>query len=146
MLAVTPLLDRLADKFEIDGATGCWLWTAYIGSRGYGTIWNPGGSAIAHRAMYEEVVEPIAKGLVIDHLCRTHRCVNPDHLEVVTPRENIIRGDGPAVFAAGAARWNAWKTHCINGHPFDEANTYYRPTGGRSCKECGLIRHGRGTL
>ena len=61
-------------------------------------------------------------------------CVHPDHLEPVTNRENILRGK------AVSAR-NARKTHCIHGHPFDEANTYIYPNGHRRCRRCDAQQH-----
>jgi hypothetical protein len=79
------------------------------------------------------MVEPVPKGLTIDHLCRNRACVNPAHMEVVTNRVNIMRGDTPA------AR-NAARTHCAHGHPFDESNTYHRAgkkgQAGRDCRAC----------
>lgn len=118
---------RLIDKRE----DGCWIW---LGSRekfGYGKIKRGGRSIMAHRYVYELMVEPVPDGMVIDHRCRQPSCVNPQHLEPVTQRENLLRGD---TFQAR----NAAKTECIHGHPFDEANTY-RPPGRpdhRFCREC----------
>ena len=108
----------------------CWRWIG--GSRtkgGYVRITAGGRGVMAHRWAFELLVGPIPEGLTIDHLCRVTDCVNPAHLEVVTQRTNIVRGDGPA------AR-NVVKTHCPQGHPYDETNTYRRPDGGRDCKLC----------
>lgn len=108
----------------------CWLWTAYKSNGGYGRIKISGRMVPAHRVAYELLVGPIPAGLEIDHLCRVRNCVNPDHLEPVTRAVNTLRGTSPSA-------QHAVKTHCDNGHPFDAANTYLRPTGGRACRACG---------
>lgn len=87
------------------------------------------GSKRAHRVSYETFVGPIPAGLTLDHLCRNTLCINPAHLEPVTIKENVLRGDGPT------AR-NARKTHCDRGHAFDETNTGPNANGGRSCRAC----------
>src|ERR1700723_1857889 len=88
----------------------CWEWLGSPGDSGYGHFWHEGKKRLAHRFSYELFVEAIPAGLVIDHLCRNHICVNPDHLEPVTDRVNILRGEGPA------AR-NVLATECHRGHP-----------------------------
>lgn len=121
--------------------SGCWIWLGHLQPNGYGTLkvgGRAGRSVYAHRVSYETHVGPIPPGLEIDHLCRVRNCVNPEHLEPVTRRVNVQRGIGPALLG----RLNANKTHCSNGHPFDAANTYLRPTGGRSCKACQRARAG----
>jgi hypothetical protein len=109
----------------IDGDE-CHLWTGQVDQKGY--AWY--GRLNLHRRAYEDANGPIPQGLVIDHLCRVRHCINPEHLEAVTQRENNLRGNSPAAI-------NARKTHCLRGHAFDEENTYVSPTkGGRSCREC----------
>ncbi len=119
---------RFLAKVDKGDGTGCWLWMGGQGTLGYGLFTLYHRNMPAHRWSYEHFVGPIPAGLVIDHLCRTHACVRPDHLEPVTTRENVLRGISPAARYARA-------THCIRGHPFDEANTH-RYKGGRICREC----------
>jgi hypothetical protein len=107
----------------------CWLWKGYRNEYGYGRFAFGNKTLYAHRFAYELLVAPIPEGLQIDHLCRVRHCVNPDHLEAVPQSVNILRGTGPA------AR-NHDATECTHGHPFDEDNTYIRPNGSRSCKQC----------
>lgn len=122
--------------YIVDEQTGCWVWQRAERGSGYGAKWHNGACGYAHRFFYERYVGPIPEGLHIDHLCRNRRCVNPDHLEAVTNRENILRGTG---FSAVNAR----KTHCVNGHPFDEENTYIRPDGDRDCRACKRVAHAK---
>lgn len=113
---------------KVDRTEGCWLWTAWKSYAGYGLFKLDGKQVKAHRFAYELLVGPIPDGLQLDHLCRIRNCVYPTHLEPVTCRENVLRGEG---IAASKSR----QTHCIHGHPFDEENTYQR-TGRRNCREC----------
>lgn len=110
---------------------GCWEWTGTVGLSGYARFQSrtTGGRRYAHRVAWEIVRGQIPEGLQIDHLCRNRRCVNPEHLEPVTQRTNVLRGVGPS---AKQAR----QTHCLKGHPFDEVNTYRDPRGRRKCRRC----------
>lgn len=107
----------------------CWMWNGSVESKGYGRLHFGGKALKAHRVAYELHRGRIPQGLTIDHLCRNRRCVNPWHLEVVTNRENVLRGEGITAQYARA-------THCVNGHPFDAENTYMRPEGHRECRAC----------
>ena len=107
---------------------GCWEWVGHRNNKGYG-VWGVFKHPyLAHRRMYERVRGTIPEGLQLDHLCRNKPCVNPDHLEAVTARENTLRGNSMA------ARW-ARRTHCERGHQFTPENVY-RNTGARKCKVC----------
>ena len=107
-----------------------WIWQGYVMPNGYPMF----GSVPAYRRAWEDLVGPIPYGFELDHLCKTPMCVNPNHLEPVTPRENKLRSDCPSAL-------NSRKTECDHGHAFDTANTYLRrnkKTGrlDRMCKTC----------
>jgi hypothetical protein len=115
---------------SVERTPGCWYWVGKIGQNGYGYLNEGHTRHLAHRWSYEHNVGPIPDGLSIDHLCRVTYCVNPEHLEPVTHRENVLRGIAPAAE-------HARKTHCPQGHPYDEANTWVSPrTGWRGCRAC----------
>ena len=114
--------------------TRCWEWTAKISKKtGYGiySIYEHPRRIyyLAHRFSYIFHKGIIQKGKVIDHLCKNRLCVNPNHLEAVSLRENILRGNG---FAAT----NHKKKHCLKGHEFTKQNTYITPDGRRQCRKC----------
>lgn len=131
--------DRFWSKVNKNGPLGCWLWTASLDNHGYGQFivmrGRRGYPRPAHRVAWELLRGEIPEGLVIDHLCRTHACVNPDHLEVVTHGVNVLRGIGPAAI-------NKRRTHCIRGHAFTPENTYRPPkrSNTRQCRKCMKIR------
>jgi len=119
-------LESFADKIK-QNDEGCWIWSGGT-SQGYGAF----RKTRAHRWAYENLTEspPIPDGWHLDHLCRVPLCCNPDHLEAVTPKANMLRGVGPTAI-------NASKTHCKRGHEFTPKNTYVRgDTGHRQCKQC----------
>lgn len=118
---------------KVDKSGECWLWTGYVDNTGYGRFGvSAGVIPTAHRWAWEQEHGPVPEGLQLDHLCRVRRCVRPSHLEPVTQRENLLRGEGPAAKAARA-------TECPHGHPYDEANTAYNNRGHRYCRECSRI-------
>lgn len=108
---------------------GCWIYTGALVGHGYGRLKQGRRTVLAHRMVYEAHVGPIPEGMELDHLCRRPACVNPAHLEPVSHAENVRRGE--------SGQYLAERDACSNGHPFTEANTYYRPDGGgRGCREC----------
>lgn len=114
-----------------DPETGCINFIGRTTGNGYGVLrarsGSTGTSVLAHRVAYEDAKGKIDDGMQIDHLCRNRRCVNPDHLESVTCRENLLRGNG----------WsgrNYRRTHCPKGHPLEG-----EPGSHRWCRECKRI-------
>jgi hypothetical protein len=116
---------RQPQRFDYQvNVQGCWIWQGYFDRNGYGRVPVARQPVWAHRFFYEHHVGPIPEGLHLDHLCRTPACVNPDHLEPVTPAENCRR--------AALAR-----VECANGHEWTPENTYCRPDDGtRQCRVC----------
>lgn len=130
------LPERFLSKVAMSPGGACWEWTAgtangygrfRVGSMKDGSRRNIG----AHVFSYMECVGPVPDGLELDHLCRNPRCVRPDHLEAVTHRENMLRGDTVGGRSARA-------THCPRGHEYDDTNTRRKPDGSRACRECSL--------
>jgi hypothetical protein len=119
---------RLMSKVTVVPETGCWVVDLWKGAR-YGRVVYKGRKWLAHRAFYDLLVGPIPEGLTLDHLCRNTPCVNPEHLEPVTQRENNLRADD------SPTTQNARKTHCKRGHEFTPENTTVC-NGSRYCRAC----------
>ena len=124
-------LDRFKSKFGSPNENGCMVWQGSVSDNGYGVFWLRRKSEGAHRISVMVSGRQIPAGMQVDHLCRKPKCVNPLHLEVVTPRENQRRGIG---FSAV----NAVKTQCPKGHPLEDGNldAYAMKKGRRACQEC----------
>lgn len=127
-------LQRFWDKVLF--TTDCWVWTSATNGKGYGKFWSDRKNVCAHRFTYELYKGKIPEGLHLDHLCRNPLCVNPEHLEAVTCRENTIRGISGII---NGLRQRS-KTHCKRGHEFNEINTYSRGDGRRHCRKCNAIK------
>ncbi len=129
-------LERFLAKVNKDGplfrGTHCWLWLGRRARDGYGQFgfYTKGLKLFsAHRYLYEALRGPIPVGLSADHLCRNTSCVNPDHIEIVDIRSNILRGTAPAAL-------NSRRATCSHGHPFDLFNTRFEKDGHRKCLAC----------
>lgn len=122
--------------------TDCILWPHRLNKQGYGMCsYNGKYGRLAHRVAWEKVNGPIPEGMEIDHLCHDfevcklgnecphRRCVNVEHMVLATHAENTERG--------GAGKHQAAKTHCPQGHPYEEtARPTGRPQPGRRCRVC----------
>lgn len=118
-------------RIQVD-ANGCWIWTGSKGRQGYGRTTHGDGSTKytgTHRLTYMRIVGAVPEGLELDHLCRVRSCCNPEHLEPVTHRENMLRGE--TVFA-----FNAKKTHCRHGHELSGDNLMPTTRNERACRTC----------
>lgn len=130
---ITDLSDEQKARFwsKITITDGCWLWNAGTNQR-YGTVWfrrnGQRRGFVAHVVAYELLRGPVPAGLELDHTCRNTLCVNPDHLEPVTHLENVRRGT--------AGQHLRDRSHCPQGHAYDEENTRYTRTGSRMCRTC----------
>jgi hypothetical protein len=122
--------DRFWPKVDTSaGPDECWPWAATRRPDGYGLFRFDGRMGRAHRFSHLRFIGPIPDGYEVDHLCKNPPCVNPAHLEAVPPIVNNYRSDSWAGRHQRA-------THCPQGHPFDDANTYRPPSGGRQCRTC----------
>lgn len=127
---------RIFSRIDIDGVTNCWNWCGAKDQQGYGQGFYRGRKERIHRIVYAFLVKPIPRGQYrkyaqLDHICKNTSCCNPKHLELVTQKTNVLRGDTiPAQ--------NSRKTYCIHGHPIGK----YSPNSSRPyCKVCDSVRH-----
>lgn len=128
---------------KVEKTATCWFWQAGLSQRVPGwfygqftyTVDGVKRNRAAHRLAYEWTIGPIPEGHHLHHTCGNTTCVNPEHLEPVTPGEHLTERT-----LTSFQSQNARKTHCPQGHPYDDENTYLQPNrhGGRSrvCREC----------
>lgn len=130
----TDLQARITSRIAIEDRgylTRCWISNRAMHDNGYTKIGYMGATWLTHRFAYTVFVGEIPDGLQLDHLCKVRVCCNPDHLEPVTCRENLLRGD--TITASQVAQ-----THCKQGHPLSGDNVYVRPDRphSRGCRTC----------
>lgn len=125
----------------------------YIGSQGYGQVRFEERTRDVHRLVWEWENGPIPEGMEIDHRCHDpkvctlrndcpHRaCQNTAHMKLVTHAENVHverrLAVQPTALIDARRKMSVTITHCPKDHPYDEANTYYKPDGSRQCRACG---------
>lgn len=118
---------------HVDKSGECWNWKGALGRGGYGQFAPTATThALAHRYSYELHVGPIPAGHVICHRCDNPGCVRPDHLFLGTQLDNVRDMFSKGRNVSGYGK----RTHCKNGHPFDEENTLIQPGGWRRCRAC----------
>lgn len=120
-------IERFERKYIPEPNSGCWIWLGHLsGSKGYGYLNVAGKPTRAHRFSYELHKGKIPDGLVIDHICNSPWCVNPDHLEAVSQKTNMERG----------ANTGRHKLYCPKGHLKQGDNLYVFPNGHWACRAC----------
>lgn len=126
------LPERFERQYIPEPNSGCWLWIGVSNSQKgklrYGYIGHKNKKLSAHRYSYERFIDIIPEGLVLDHLCKITLCVNPNHLEAVTQKTNILRGE------TGKYK-RPIKSHCLHGHEFTKENSYINKNTKR-CRKC----------
>jgi hypothetical protein len=128
---MTTYTEAFESRFwkKVDASASCWVWTASTKGNGYGQVKHPDRKSpmFAHRVSYEMLTGEDLGDLTIDHLCKNTLCVNPDHLQPVDMKTNVLRSSSPTAI-------NARKTHCPKGHELSEDNLVKQY--GRRCKQC----------
>jgi hypothetical protein len=132
-----PIAERLEFYSIPEPNSGCVIWLGTLNSAGYGSMTFHGKKKLAHVMAYELANNPVPEDMELDHLCCVPCCINPNHLEPVTHRENVIRG-----YRSGSYQHKGRHAQfCKRGHEFTVENTYIRPDNGRrACLTCRQAR------
>lgn len=107
-------ISRVFAKITINSNNGCWVWNGSTTSGGYGNVRINKKLYRTHRLMYKLFVGEIPNGKgrnipVLDHLCNNRLCCNPTHLQLISDRDNILKGNG-------ATAKKHRQVYCKNGH------------------------------
>ena len=137
-----PIKQRFLSKVDFSSSPiGCWIWKGSFGgfdpngNHAYGRFWFMEKNVMAHKFSYEFIGDKIIpEGFQVDHLCKNQICVNPNHLQAVSQKENSNRSNNPMGI-------NSRRTECIRGHPLSGINLYIAKNGTRKCKTCIKIRN-----
>jgi len=117
---------------HVNKTATCWIWKASKSNRVYGNFSVKDVLFRAHRISYFIKNGEVKREFTIHHKCNNPSCVNPDHLQQISLKENTLLGNS---FSAKEAR----QTHCKRGHKFTKENTYIFPNGWRSCRKCRIM-------
>lgn len=120
------LRQRFAAKVNKETTDGCWEWTAFVSAEGYGRFGVGHRVLLAHRVSWELINGHIPDGMFLDHRCANRKCVNPEHLRVVTNGQNMqhvtgVRTDNKSGVrgVSWSKRENAWRAYAsLNGHQY----------------------------
>lgn len=135
-----PLRERAPAHIVIDQTTGCWLWTGSLDRKGYAKALGDDRRIVGvHRYFHAITHGPLAPSIHLHHECHVRRCVNPQHLRPLTPREHLIEHGTIAKGNAAAAAKKRAATHCRRGHEFTPENTRIQ-SGNRLCRACVALR------
>lgn len=131
------ILIRVRENTNVDPETECWLWTGKVSTSGYAV------SRWRDRVVYEAMVTKIPEGRHLHHRCNVRHCLNPSHLQPVTPARHLELHDTHRAGGEAAAKIAKARTACRRGHEYTPENTHTDAAGHRWCRACGRMRANR---
>lgn len=137
-ISIYNIAQKYKDKIwaKVDRRNGdlkCWEWTSVKTEKGYGrySIY-PNRAQYAHRLVWVLCGNLIPSELVLDHICKNRGCVNPNHLRLVTLRQNTLENSD------SISAKNLKRSGCKNGHPYTKSNLQ-KTSKYRRCVKCQKI-------